>query len=42
MNSPLRPDFPHGPSTRAWELGEAHGRLGEWRQESEVSLETSP
>lgn len=29
MNSPLRSDFPLGPSTRAWELGEAHGRLGD-------------
>lgn len=40
MNSPLRLAFPHGPSTRAWELGEAHGRG--WGQESEVALETSP
>lgn len=40
MKAPLGPAFPHGPSTRAWELGEAHGRGG--AQESKVALETSP
>lgn len=41
MNSLLGLGFPRGPSSRTWELGEAHGSGG-GGQQSEVSLETSP